>query len=52
MRRERGALLGAHVHAAHPGGRIVHVAIFGRDVEVAEHDQARDASRLRASASA
>ena len=32
---QRGALFRAHVHAAHPRRRVVHVTIFGRDVEVA-----------------
>ena len=35
MRCERRAFLGAHVHATDPRSRIVHVAVFRRDVEVA-----------------
>ena len=50
--RQRGALLGTHVHAAHPGRRVVHVAIFGRDVEVAQHDEPGMVRRLELAASA
>ena len=49
MRAERRALLGTHVHAAHPRRRIVHVAILGRDVEIAEHHEVGDALAPRSS---
>ena len=38
--RERGALFGTHVHAADPRRRVVHVAILGSDVEIAQHHEA------------